>query len=111
MRGRDHIYWVYILASDRNGTLYVGVTSDLPQRAWQHMHGRIEGFTKKYKVKVLVYYEVFGDIDKAIAREKTLKRWNRAWKIELIEKHNPTWMNLYDDANGFIAELPGTKFQ
>jgi len=108
---RDHTYWVYILASGRNGTLYIGVTSDLPHRAWQHANGTIEGFTKRHNVKHLVYYEIFHDIETAIAREKTLKRWHRAWKIELIEKANPTWADLYDDKTSFIAEPPGAKFQ
>jgi len=75
---RDHTYWVYILASARNGTLYVGVTNDLFCRGWEHRQGQVEGFTKTYGVKRLVYYETFADIDAAIAREKTLKRWRRA---------------------------------
>ena len=111
MRERDHAYWVYLLASGRNGTLYVGVTNDLPHRVWQHTSGVVEGFTKTHNVKTLVYYEMFGDITIAIAREKTLKRWNRAWKIELIEKHNPTWRNLYDEKTSHIAELPGSSFE
>jgi putative endonuclease len=104
-------YVVYILASQRNGTLYVGVTNDLVRRTWEHDQGVVEGFTRKYNVKRLVYYEVFGDIAKAIAREKQLKRWHRAWKLDLIEKANPTWKNLFDRETSHIAPLPGTLFQ
>ena len=107
----DHTYFVYILASGRNGTLYTGVTNDLSRRGWEHLHGVVEGFTKTYGVKQLVYYEVFGDVTEAIAREKRVKRWRRAWKIELIEKANPTWANLYDDETGSVSDLPGVKFQ
>ena len=104
-------YYVYILASQRNGTLYTGVTNDLARRAGEHDQADVEGFTKKYKVKALVYYEPFGDITAAIAREKRLKRWHRAWKLELIEKANPTWKNLFDRETGHIALLPGTLLQ
>ena len=86
---------VYILASQRNGTLYIGVTSDLVQRVWQHRNGLVEGFTKKYGVHRLVYYELHADMTEAIQREKRLKKWNRAWKIELIEKENPEWLDLW----------------
>jgi putative endonuclease len=88
---------VYILASRRNGTLYIGVTSNLVQRVWQHKQDLVEGFTKKYQVHTLVYYEQHGDMVTAITREKQLKKWNRAWKIELIEKQNPTWRDLWPD--------------
>ena len=107
----DKWYFVYILASGRNGTLYAGVTNDLNRRAGEHNDGRVGGFTRKYNVKQLVYYETFGDITDAIAREKRLKRWHRAWKIELIEKANPTWKNLFDRKTGHIAPLPGTLLQ
>lgn len=110
MREQDHTYWVYILASGRNGTLYTGVTNDLQRRAWEHLQGAVEGFTKTYGIKDLVYYEVFGSVSAAIAREKVLKRWRRAWKIKLIEGANPTWSNLYDDQTGVVAELPGATF-
>ena len=90
-------YYVYITASKRNGTLYVGVTNDLIQRVYQHKEGLIEGFTKKYDVHRLVHFEMFEDARLAIQREKTLKRWSRAWKIELIEKDNPQWRDLYLD--------------
>jgi putative endonuclease len=104
-------YFVYILASQRNGTLYIGVTNDLVRRTWEHDQGVVEGFTRKYNVKLLVYYEVFDDVTNAIAREKRLKRWHRAWKLDLIEKANPTWKNLYVRETGHIAPLPGTVFQ
>ncbi len=87
---------VYILAGDRNGTLYVGVTSDLVKRVWEHRNGLAEGFTGKYGVHVLVWYEMCDDITVAITREKQIKKWNRQWKIELIEKTNPYWNDLYD---------------
>jgi putative endonuclease len=87
---------VYILASKRNGTLYVGVTSDLEKRAWQHRHNAFEGFTKQYGVHHLVYYELHGDMLSAITREKQMKKWNRAWKVELIEIENPTWKDLWE---------------
>ena len=88
---------VYILASKRNGTLYVGVTSDLVQRVWQHKNDELDGFTKRYGVHMLVWNEVCGTMDVAIAREKAIKEWKRAWKIELIEKLNPNWRDLYDE--------------
>jgi len=88
---------VYILASARNGTLYVGVTSDLVKRVFEHRNDFVEGFTKKYKVHRLVYYEVFGDLTAAITREKQIKKWKRVWKIELIEAGNPYWNDLYPE--------------
>ncbi len=90
-------YHVYILASKRNGTLYIGVTNGLARRVWEHKEGLISGFTKKYDVKLLVYYEEFQDIHEAIGREKLLKGWNRAWKLRIIEEMNPEWRDLYDD--------------
>jgi putative endonuclease len=86
---------VYILASKRNGTLYIGVTSNLQQRAWQHKNERIAGFMNKYRVHTLVYYESHGDIMSAITREKQIKKWNRAWKLELIKEQNPDWKDLW----------------
>lgn len=86
---------VYILASQRNGTLYIGVTSDLVQRIWQHKNDAVEGFTEKYGVHSLVYFELLDDMLNAITREKQLKKWNRAWKLVLIEKQNPTWQDLW----------------
>ncbi|MCY4436395.1 MAG: GIY-YIG nuclease family protein [Chloroflexi bacterium] len=88
---------VYILANNPIGTLYIGVTSDLVQRVWQHKSDFEEGFTKDYGVHRLVWYEVHETMESAIAREKALKKWNRAWKIELIEKTNPKWTDLYDE--------------
>ena len=88
---------VYILASRQNGTLYIGVTSDLVKRVWEHKNNSIEGFTKKYGVHLLVYYEVCEDMVAAISREKQLKKWNRAWKVELIEEKNREWKDLWDE--------------
>ena len=90
-------YYVYLLASRRNGTLYVGVTSDLIKRVHGHKNNLVEGFTKKYNVHNLVYFETTEDINSAIAREKQIKKWKRAWKIELIEKNNPEWRDLYSE--------------
>ena len=86
---------VYILASARNGTLYTGVTSDLLKRAWEHKSDLVEGFTKRYAVHVLVWFELHEDMLAAIRREKTIKGWKRRWKIELIETMNPEWRDLY----------------
>ena len=88
-------YYVYILASKRNGTLYIGVTNDLVRRVHEHKNDFAEGFTKKYQVHDLVYFEQADDVGAAIAREKQLKKWNRAWKLELIEKSNGDWQDLY----------------
>jgi putative endonuclease len=88
---------VHILANKPNGTLYIGVTSNLVQRVWQHKSNLVEGFTMQYGVHQLVWYEVHDTMGNAIAREKALKKWNRAWKIELIEKTNPKWTDLYDE--------------
>jgi len=88
---------VYILANKRNGTLYIGVTSDLPKRAWEHKNDLVEGFSSKYKIHTLVYYEIYGDMMSAITREKQIKKWNRAWKLELIEEENPEWNDLWDE--------------
>lgn len=87
---------VYIMASKRNGTLYVGVTSDLAVRVWQHRNDVVEGFTKKYGVHMLVYFELHDDMESAIVREKRLKKWNREWKLRLIEEMNPDWDDLYE---------------
>ena len=88
-------YYVYILASKRNGTLYVGVTNDLMRREYEHKKYFKDGFTKRYEIDRLVYYEIFEDIYSAIEREKLLKRWRRKWKLGLIEKNNPNWVDLY----------------
>ena len=92
--------FVYIMASARNGTLYLGVTSDLERRVGEHREGLIPGFTQKYKVNRLVYYEEHGDIREAIAAEKRMKKWKRLWKIRLIEKINPDWRDLYSHIRG-----------
>lgn len=89
-------YYVYKLASKKNGTLYIGVTNDLIRRVYEHKEGIIEGFTKKYNVKKLVYYEIHTEIREAIKREKAMKKWLRKWKIELIEEMNPNWDDLYE---------------
>jgi putative endonuclease len=88
---------VYIMASRRNGTLYTGVTSDLVQRAWQHREGVVDGFTKKYRCKLLVWYEQHGSMESAILREKQIKAGNRARKLALIETQNPDWRDLYEE--------------
>jgi len=92
---RDHEYFVYMLASRPHGTLYVGVTNDLARRITEHKEGTVPGFTKKYDVSNLVWFEEFGDIQEAIAKEKRLKRWRRDWKRSLIEEENPHWTDLY----------------
>lgn len=88
--------WVYIMTNRPNGTLYIGVTSDLARRAWEHRNGAIEGFSKKYGLKSLVYAERHDDIRQAIQREKNVKHWSRAWKVRLILASNPEWQDLYD---------------
>jgi putative endonuclease len=90
-------YYVYILASKRNGTLYIGMTCDIKRRMAEHLDGSTSGFTKKYHVKRLVHLEVYGNVKDAIVREKRLKEWQRAWKIRLIEEHNPNWDDLTRD--------------
>jgi putative endonuclease len=91
---------VYILASKRNGTLYTGVTSDLVARTWQHREHVVDGFTKRYKVSMLVFYELHGSMESAILREKRIKKWNRAWKLRLIQESNPMWKDLWPDIIG-----------
>jgi putative endonuclease len=93
----DKSFCVYILASRRNGTLYVGVTSNLSQRVWQHKEGFVPGFTKDYGVKSLVWFEQHDCAESAITREKQIKQWRRAWKIRLIEDKNPYWNDLYGE--------------
>ena len=94
---RERIPCVYLLASQRNGTLYVGVTSNLPGRIWQHRNDQVDGFTKRHHIHTLVWYEVHGCMESAITREKALKEWKRKWKLALIESANPTWRDLYPD--------------
>ena len=92
-------YWVYILASQRNGTLYIGITNNLVKikRVWEHKNKRVDGFTKKYEVHHLVYYEIHENPESAIIREKQIKKWNRLWKIRIIEEINPEWKDLYQE--------------
>ena len=89
-------FYVYILSSQRRGTLYVGVTSNLTKRVYEHKNGLVEGFTKKYGVHRLVYYEIAKDAETALSRERQMKKWNRAWKLRLIEEQNPEWEDLFD---------------
>ncbi len=89
-------YYVYILASKRIGTLYIGVTNDLLRRVYEHKNNLIEGFTSKYQVHQLIYHETTSEVTAALRREKQRKKWKRAWKIELIEKNNPQWIDLYE---------------
>ncbi|OPY85391.1 MAG: GIY-YIG nuclease superfamily protein [Smithella sp. PtaU1.Bin162] len=90
-------YYVYILASKKKGTLYIGVTSNLVKRIYEHKNDLVDGFTKEYAVHNLVYFETTESVESAIAREKQLKKWNRAWKIRLIEKNNSEWRDLYTE--------------
>jgi putative endonuclease len=99
-------YYVYIIASQRNGTLYVGVTNDLVRRVYEHRNGVAEGFSKRHGVKVLVYFEMHESIEAAIEREKRLKRWQRKWKLELIERENPTWRDLWAESANEVPPLP-----
>jgi putative endonuclease len=87
---------VYIVASQRNGTLYTGVTSDLPGRIWQHKNGSFDGFSKRYGCKILVWFELADTMEAAILREKQIKEWQRAWKLRIIEERNPKWDDLYE---------------
>jgi putative endonuclease len=97
---------VYILASKRNGTLYVGVTSDLLKRVWEHKNDLVAGFTKRYKVHTLVYFELHDSMESAILREKQIKEWRRAWKLQLIEQGNATWRDLWDELTESGFRLP-----
>jgi putative endonuclease len=92
-------YYVYILASKKNGTLYIGVTNDIARRVWEHKEKIVKGFTAKYDVNKLVYLDLFNEVNDAIAREKQLKVWKRDWKIRLIEERNPNWDDLYFTLN------------
>jgi putative endonuclease len=96
---------VYIMTNQRNGTLYIGVTSSLIQRVWQHKHGVIEGFTKKYGLHVLVWYELHATMESAITREKALKFWKRIAKLRIIEQMNPDWLDLYPEITGLDSGL------
>jgi putative endonuclease len=107
---QDKLPATYILASGRNGTLYVGVTSNLVKRGWEHRESITGGFTARYGVHRLVHYELHGDMEHAILREKRLKKWNRAWKVRLIEERNPEWRDLWEEILGMVPaslESPG----
>lgn len=93
----DKKFYVYILTNRMYGTLYVGVTSDLSKRIWEHKNKVVEGFSKKYGLTILVYYEVHENAESAIKREKRLKKWDRKWKIDAIQKQNPEWRDLYEE--------------
>lgn len=93
-------YWVYILASRKNGTLYIGMTNNINRRVYEHKVKLIDGFTKKYNVILLAHFEEFSDVHEAIHREKCLKEWKRNWKLKLIESHNPDWHDLYENIIG-----------
>jgi putative endonuclease len=95
----ERTYWAYIMASERNGTLYIGVTNDLARRVWEHRTGRGSQFAAKYRVSKLVWCESYTDVQEAIRREKQLKGWERRWKLELIERENPAWNDLYETMN------------
>ena len=103
----EKYYYTYILASKRNGTVYVGVTSDLVKRVYQHRNNLVDGFTSKYQVHRLVYYEQHRDVLSAIHREKRLKEWQRKWKLALIEKHNSKWRDLYLEIAGSRGQAAG----
>lgn len=90
-------YYVYIMASKKHGTLYIGATDDLVKRVYQHKNNLVEGFTKKYNIHMLVYHESTSNASSMVTRERQLKKWNRQWKIELIEKFNPEWKDLYEE--------------
>ena len=92
---RERVYYVYILASRVGGTLYIGVTSDLVRRVYEHKEKAVKGFTNRYGVSRLVYFEPFGEVEAAILREKQLKKWRRGWKVQLVEQKNPNWDDLY----------------
>ena len=96
---------VYIMTNQRNGTLYIGVTSDLTKRMWQHKNEVVDGFTKKYKLHSLVWYEPHETMESAIAREKALKYWHRVWKVRIIEQMNPDWCDLYNEVIGLDSGL------
>jgi putative endonuclease len=105
--GEEAVYFVYIMASKPYGTLYIGVTSDLISRVQQHRSGEKPGFTSRYKVHTLVYFEPFGDVMAAIQREKSMKKWKRDWKLNLIERDNPHWCDLYPS---LVGEVPIQTF-
>jgi putative endonuclease len=96
----EKYYYVYVLANKPRGTTYIGVTSNLVRRVWQHKEDQVEGFTKRYGIKMLVWFEQHEDVEQAILREKQIKKWDRLWKVELIESNNPEWNDLYETIIG-----------
>ncbi|MEY8849134.1 GIY-YIG nuclease family protein [Psychroserpens sp. XS_ASV72] len=94
MKENGHQYYVYILSNKKNGTLYIGMTNNLERRIFEHKNKLVDGFSKKYRLNILIYYELFHQVNDAIKREKQLKNWNRQWKIDLIENTNPAWTDL-----------------
>jgi putative endonuclease len=101
--------YVYIMASGKNGTIYIGVTSDLAKRVWEHREGVVAGFTRKYGCKLLVWFEAFDDIEQARQRELQMKEWKRAWKVKLIEGNNLDWLDLYSSLFGAGSAGPGPR--
>jgi putative endonuclease len=99
IQGGNVAFYVYILATERNGTLYVGMTDDLVKRVWQHRNNLRKGFTQRYGVKNLVWHETHESRETAFVRERLIKKWNRAWKLDMIEKTNPQWRDLWDEIN------------
>ncbi|MBZ0265684.1 GIY-YIG nuclease family protein [bacterium] len=96
---KQKTFYVYIMASQRNGTLYTGMTSDLFRRVWEHKNKKVKGFTEEHNIQYLVYYEVHDSFETAVRREKQLKKWNRIWKLRIIEEMNPDWKDLYEENN------------
>ena len=103
----DKLYFVHILANRKNGPIYIGVTSDLLKRVYEHKNKLVDGFTKKYNIHQLVFYEATESIESAVIREKQMKKWNREWKVNLIEKFNPEWNDLYD--NLLVGGFPPSR--
>lgn len=103
----EKYYYIYILASKRNGALYIGITSGLIKRIWEHKNKLVDGFTRKYNINKLIYYEQYSDPENAIKREKRLKKYNRKWKLNLIEKVNPNWKDLYEEITTGLPEQVG----
>ena len=98
-------YYIYIMASERNGTLYIGVTNDLTRRVYEHKNNLLDGFTKNHNIKLLVYFEIYDNIEEALKREKNMKAWQRSWKMRIIEEQNPHWNDLYDQITGSQPSL------
>ncbi len=106
---KEHSYYVYMMTNKRNGTLYTGVSKDLVRRVYEHKHGILQGFTKRYGLKMLVWFEHHTDVSEAIKREKNIQAWKRQWKLEMIEKSNPNWNDLYEEITGCQPEFTPAK--